>query len=142
MIAKQSVIRLSQAPVAWRRIAKGIMGSLGTREEGMMHDNSEASGKMIWERKIKQNMVPSKVNGRQFTYSLDHTKNSAVEIHFETRNLADPCDPKMEPVVGRRSDTFDISGAEFLVLSRNPALNTYRHHIPWTKILEIVFLDA
>jgi len=50
------------------------MGSLGTREEEMIHDNYEASGKSIWERKIKQNMVPSKVNGRQFTYSLDQKK--------------------------------------------------------------------
>jgi hypothetical protein len=108
----------------------------------MMHDNCDPSGKAIWERKIKQNMVPSKVSGRKCTYALDHTKNSAVEIHFETRNLTHPCDSKMEPVVGRRSDTFDISGAEFLVLSRNPALNTHQHHIPWTRILEIVFLDA
>jgi len=108
----------------------------------MIHDNRDASGKAAWEGKIKQNMVPSKLTGRPCTYALDHTKNSAVEIHVETTNLAHPRDSKMEPVVGRRSDTFDISGAEFLVLNRNPALNTHQHHIPWTKILETVFLDA
>ena len=122
--------------------SKVMMGSLGTREVEMMNDNRDATGKTIWERMIKQNMV-LRLGGRQSAYGLDHKKNSAVEIHFETRYLAHPCQlSKMELAVGRSSDTFDISGAEFLILNRNPALNSHQQHIPWKKISEIVFLDA
>ncbi len=119
------------------------MGRLGTPEEEIMNDYNGASEKTIWERMIKQNMVPLKVGGSQSTYVLDHKKNSAVEIHFGTRYVTPPRHlSKMEPAVGRRSDTLDISSAEFLILNKNPALKTCRQYIPWKKIFEIVFLDA
>ena len=108
-----------------------------------MTDDKHASEKMIWERMIKQSMVPLKVDGNQSTYVLDDKKNSAIEIHFGTRYLTPPRQlSKVEPAVGRRSDTVDTSSADFLILNRNPALNKCRQYIPWKKIFEIVFLDA
>ena len=108
-----------------------------------MSDNNHASEKKIWERMIKQNMVPLKVDGNDSTYVLDDRKNSAVEIHFGTRYLVPPRQlSKVEPAVGRTRDTVDISSADFLVLNRNPAINSSRQYIPWNKIHEIVFLDA
>jgi len=108
-----------------------------------MTDDNHASEKTIWERMIKQSMVPLEVDGSQSTYVLDEKKNSAVEIHFGTRYLIPPRQlSKVEPAVGRRRDTVDISSPDFLILNRNPALNTCRQYIPWKKILEIVFLDA
>ena len=105
--------------------------------------NNDASEKTSWERMIKQNMVPLKVDGSQSTYVLDEKKNSAVEIHFGTRYVIPPRQlSKVEPAVGRRRDTLDISGADFLILKRNLALNSCTQYIPWKKITEIVFLDA
>ena len=108
-----------------------------------MSDNNQASEKKTWERMIKQNMVPLKLNGSQSTYVLDDRKNSAVEIHFGTQYAIPPRQlSKVEPAVGRGRDTVDISSADFLILNRNPALNVCRQYIPWNKIHEIVFLDA
>jgi hypothetical protein len=108
-----------------------------------MTNASNASEKMIWETMIKQNMVPLSVAGSQSTYVLDDKKNSAVEIHFGSRYLNPPRQlSKVEPAVGRRIDTLDISSAEFLILNRNSALNACRQYIPWTKIFDIVFLEA
>ena len=108
-----------------------------------MTKTSDASEKTIWEAKIRQNMVPLNEDRSQSTYVLDDSKNSAVEIHFGTRYLNPPRQlSKVQPAVGRRKDTLDISGAEFLILNRNPALNASRQYIPWNKIFEIVFLDA
>lgn len=108
-----------------------------------MSDNIHPSEKSIWETMIKQNMVPLNVAGSQSTYVLDDTKNSAVEIHFGSRYLIPPRQlSKVEPAVGRSRDTLDIASAEFLILNRNPALNSSRQYIPWKKIFEIVFLDA
>jgi hypothetical protein len=108
-----------------------------------MTNTNDASEKTIWETMIKQNMVPLKADGSQSTYVLDDRKNSAVEIHFGTRYMIPPRQlSKVEPAVGRRRDTLDISSAEFLILNRNPALNACRQYIPWKKIYEIVFLDA
>jgi hypothetical protein len=105
--------------------------------------NNDASEKTIWERMIRQNMVPLQVDGSQSTYVLDHKKNSAVEIHFGTQYLIPPRQlSKVEPAVGRKRDSLDISSAEFLILNRNPALNSSRQYIPWKKIFQIVFLDA
>ena len=105
--------------------------------------NNDASEKTIWERMIKQSMLPLEVDGSQSTYVLDEKKNSAVEIHFGTRYLIPPRQlSKVEPAVGRGRDTVDISSADFLILNRNPALNVCRQFIPWNKIHEIVFLDA
>lgn len=119
------------------------MRRLGTREEAIRNDDNGASEKTIWERMIKQNMVPLKVDGSQSTYVLDDRKNSAVEIHFGTRYVIPPRQlSKVEPAVGRKRDTLDISSADFLILNRNPALNNCRQYIPWNKIFEIVFLDA
>jgi hypothetical protein len=117
------------------------MRKLKTPEGDIM--NNDASEKTIWEMMIKQNMVPVKVDGSQSTYVLDDRKNSAVEIHFGTRYLIPPRQlARVEPAVGRRTDTLDISSTEFLILNRNPALNTCRQYIPWKKIFQIVFLDA
>ena len=108
-----------------------------------MTNANDASEKTIWETMIKQNMVPLKADGSQSTYVLDDTRNSAVEIHFGNRYLIPPRQfSKVEPAVGRRRDTLDISSAEFLILNRNPALNACRQYIPWKNIFEIVFLDA
>ena len=105
--------------------------------------NNDASEKTIWERMIRQNMVPLQVDGSQSTYVLDDKKNSAVEIHFGTQYLIPPRQlSKVEPAVGRKRDSLDISSAEFLILNRNPALNSSRQYIPWKKIVDIVFLDA
>ena len=77
------------------------------------------------------------------TYVLNNKKNSAVEIHFGARYLTPPHQlSKLEPTVGLKSDTLDISGADFLVVNKNPALNRSRQYIPWKKIREIIFLDA
>jgi hypothetical protein len=117
------------------------MRELGTREGDIM--NNDASEKTSWERMIKQKMVPLKVDGSHSTYVLDERKNSAVEIHFGARYAIPPRQlSKVEPAVGRMRDTLDISGADFLILNRNPALNSCRQYIPWKKITEIVFLDA
>jgi hypothetical protein len=117
------------------------MRELGTREGDIM--NNDASEKTSWERMIKQNMVPLKVDGSRSTYVLDERKNSAVEIHFGTQYAIPPRQlSKVEPAVGRRRDTLDISTVDFLILNRSPALNSCRQYIPWKKITEIVFLDA
>jgi hypothetical protein len=115
----------------------------GAQEEGddMISENSEGFEKTIWERIIKQNMVPLSVDGSQ--YVLKNEKNSAVEIHFGARYLVPPRQlSKLEPAVGRKSDTLDISSADFLVVNKNPTPNRSRQYIPWKKIREIVFLDA
>ena len=52
--------------------------------------NNDASEKTSWERMIKQNMVPLKVDGSRSTYVLDERKNSAVEIHFGTQYAIPP----------------------------------------------------
>jgi hypothetical protein len=102
----------------------------------------EGSEKTIWEALIKLNMVPLTGNGSESIYVLNNTKNRAVEIHFGTRYLSPPRQlSNLEPVVGRRNDTLDISSADFLIVNKNPALNRCRQYIPWKKIREIVFLD-
>lgn len=66
--------------------------------------NNDASGRTIWESKIKQNMVPLKVDGSQSTYVLDDKKNSAVEIHFGTRYLIPPRQlSTVEPAVAKET---------------------------------------
>ena len=107
----------------------------------MMSENGEGFEKTIWERMIKQNMVPLKADGSHSTYVLDDRKNSAVEIHFGTRYAIPPRQlSKLEPAVGRKSDTLDISSADFLVVNKNPTLNRSRQYIPWKKIREILFM--
>jgi hypothetical protein len=105
----------------------------------MMSENGEGFEKTIWERMIKQNMVRLSVDGSQ--YVLNDKKNSAVEIHFGARYLVPPRQlSKLEPAVGRKSDTLDISSADFLVVNKNPTLNRSRQYIPWKKIREILFM--
>jgi hypothetical protein len=108
-----------------------------------MSHKSDGLEKTIWERTIKQNMVPLNVDGSESTYILNDKKNSAFEIHFGARYLMPPPQlSKLEPAVGRTSDSLDISSADFLILNRNPAVRKCRQYIPWKKILEIVFLEA
>jgi hypothetical protein len=108
-----------------------------------MNTNNDASGKTIWAGKIKQNMVSAQIGSGQATYVLDLKKNSAVEIHFAAPFLSPLRQlPRVAPAVARSSDTLDVSSADFLILNRNPALNSHRQHIPWNKIVEILFLDA
>jgi hypothetical protein len=117
----------------------------GEQEErdDMMSENGEGVEKTVWERIIKQNMVPLDVDGSESIYALNHKKNGAVEIHFGAEYLVPPRQlSKLEPTVGLKSDTLDISGADFLVVNKNPALNRSRQYIPWKKIREIIFLDA
>jgi hypothetical protein len=108
-----------------------------------MSDNSDRMSKSAWERIIKEKMVPLNHAGSESLYVLNEKKNSAVEIHFGTKYLVPPRQlSKMEPAVGRTSDTLDISSADFLIVNRNPAVKKCRQFIPWKKISEIVFLDA
>ncbi|MCI0620677.1 MAG: hypothetical protein L0387_03245 [Acidobacteria bacterium] len=108
-----------------------------------MSDNSDGLENTIWKRMIKRNMVRLNVDGSESTYVLNDKKNSAVEIHFGARYLNPPHQlSKSEPAVGRTRDTLDISGADFLIVNKNPGLNKCRQYIPWKKILEIVFLDV
>ena len=108
-----------------------------------MSDNSDRMSKSTWERIIKEKMVPLNLAGSESIYVLNEKKNSAVEIHFGTKYLVPPRQlSKMEPAVGRTSDTLDISSADFLIVNRNPAVKKCRQFIPWKKISEIVFLDA
>jgi hypothetical protein len=108
-----------------------------------MSDNSDGMSKSTWERIIKEKMVPLNLAGNASIYVLNEKKNSAVEIHFGTKYLVPPRQlSKMEPAVGRTSDTLDISSADFLIVNRNPAVKKCRQFIPWKKISEIVFLDA
>jgi len=108
-----------------------------------MSDNSDGMSKSTWEKIIKEKMVPLKLDGNASIYVLNEKKNSAVEIHFGIKYLVPPRQlSKMEPAVGRSSDTLDISSADFLIVNRNPAVKKCRQFIPWKKISEIVFLDA
>jgi len=108
-----------------------------------MSDNSDGMSKSTWEKIIKEKMVPLKLDGNASIYILNEKKNSAVEIHFGIKYLVPPRQlSKMEPAVGRSSDTLDISSADFLIVNRNPAVKKCRQFIPWKKISEIVFLDA
>ena len=108
-----------------------------------MSDNSDGISKSTWEKIIKEKMVPLKLDGNASIYILNEKKNSAVEIHFGIKYLVPPRQlSKMEPAVGRSSDTLDISSADFLIVNRNPAVKKCRQFIPWKKISEIVFLDA
>jgi hypothetical protein len=109
----------------------------------IMNERSEGLEKTVWEKLIKQNMGPLNVEGSKSIYILDGKRNSAVEIHFGTRYLNPPRQlSKIEPAVVRKSDTLDISSADFLIVNRHPALSKCRQYIPWKKIVEIVFLDA
>jgi len=128
-------------------------GSPGIREgdwyvtqEGdvIMSDGSDGQEKTIWEKMIKENMVRLNVDGSESTYILNEKKNRSVEIHFGARNLIVPPRQlsKMQPAVGRRSDTLDISSVDFLIVNRHPAVMKSKQYIPWKKIVEIVFLDA
>ena len=108
-----------------------------------MSDNSDGMSKSTWEKIIKEKMLPLKLDGNTSIYVLNEKKNSAVEIHFGIKYLVPPRQlSKMEPAVGRSSDTLDISSADFLIVNRNPAVKKCRQFIPWKKISEIVFLDA
>ena len=108
-----------------------------------MSDNSDGMNKSTWEKIIKEKMLPLKMDGNTSIYVLNEKKNSAVEIHFGIKYLVPPRQlSKMEPAVGRSSDTLDISSADFLIVNRNPAVKKCRQFIPWKKISEIVFLDA
>lgn len=107
-----------------------------------MTNSTDAPEKTTWERMIKQNMLPLNGDPSKSTYVLDDRKNNAVEIHFGTQYLTPPRQlSKVEPVVGRKKDTVDISSADFLIINRNPGLNACRQYIPWKKIFEIVFLN-
>jgi hypothetical protein len=109
-----------------------------------MNDKSDGREKTIWEKMIKENMVQLNVHGSKSTYVLNEKKNTSVEIHFGARNLIVPPRQlsKMQPAVGRRSDTLDISSPDFLILDKHPATMKCRQYIPWNKIVEMVFLDA
>jgi hypothetical protein len=108
-----------------------------------MSEKSDGLEKAPWEKIIKEKMVPLKLDGNTSVYILNEKKNSAVEIHFGIKYLVPPRQlSKMEPAVGRSSDTLDISSADFLIVNRNPAVKKCRQFIPWKKISEIVFLDA
>ena len=108
-----------------------------------MSEYGDGLAKATWERIIKEKMVPLNLAGSESIYVLNEKKNSAVEIHFGTKYLVPPRQlSKMEPAVGRTSDTLDISSADFLIVNRNPAVKKCRQFIPWKKISEIVFLDA
>jgi hypothetical protein len=106
--------------------------------------DSDGWEKMIWERMIKQNMVPLSIDGSKSIYGLNDKKNSAIEIHFGAGNLiVPPRQPsKMEPAVGRRGDTLDISSADFLIVNTHPSPTKHKQYIPWKKIVEMVFPDA
>jgi hypothetical protein len=109
----------------------------------IMIGNNDELSKATWERIIKEKMVPLNLDRSASIYVLNDKKNSAVEIHFGTKYLIPPWRlSKMEPAVGRTSDTLDISSADFLVLNRNPAVKKCKQYIPWKKIFDIVFLDA
>ena len=105
---------------------------------------SDRLEKTVWEKMIKENMVRLKVDGSESTYILNEKKNRSVEIHFGARNLIVPPRQlsKMEPAVGQKSDTLDISSPDFLIMNRHPTAMKCRQYIPWKKIVEIVFLDA
>lgn len=108
--------------------------------------DGDGRDKMKWERIIKENMVRVDVDGSETTYALNDRRNSSVEIHFGARYLVvPPRQPsKIQPTVGLKNDTFDISSADFLIVNRQPTLtfNKCKQFIPWKKILEIVFLNA
>ena len=109
-----------------------------------MSDRSDKCEKTIWEKMIKENMVRLHVDGSESTYILNDKKNRSVEIHFGARNLVvNPYQlSKMRPAVGQKTDTFDISSADFLVVNKHPSAMKCKQYIPWKKIVEIVFVDA
>jgi hypothetical protein len=105
---------------------------------------SDMLEKTVWEKMIKENMVRLKGDGSESTYMLNEKKNRSVEIHFGARNLIVPPRQlsKMQPAVGQKSDTLDISSPDFLIMNRHPTALKSRQYIPWKKIVEIVFLEA
>ena len=112
-----------------------------------MNDGSAGWEKRIWEKIIKENMVPFNVRGSKSIYKLNDKKNRSVEIQFGARNLPAPSQrhgqpSKMQPAVGQKNVTLDISSADFLIVDKHPTAMKYRQYIPWKKIVEIVFLDA
>ena len=112
-----------------------------------MSDRSNGQEKMIWEKRIKENMRPLNVNGSKSIYVLNDKKNRSVEIHFGATNLMVPPQrygqpSKKQPAVGQGNDTLDISSADFLIVNRHPTVMKCRQYIPWKKIVEMVFLDA
>jgi hypothetical protein len=115
--------------------------------DDIMSDRSDGCEKMIWEKMIKENMTQLSVNGSKSIYVLNDKKNRSVEIHFGARNLIVPPQrhgqpSKIQPTVGRGSDTLDISSADFLIVNRHSTVMKCRQYIPWKKIVEIVFQDA
>jgi hypothetical protein len=105
---------------------------------------SDQREKTIWEARIKENMVRLNVDGSESTYKLDGKKNRSFEIHFGDSNLiVNPRQlSKIQPVVGQKTDTLDISSADFLIVNRHPSVMKCKQYIPWKKIVEIVFVDA
>lgn len=110
-----------------------------------MNNKSAGQDKTIWEKIIKQKMVT--VQGSKSTYKLNDKKNSSVEIHYNSAaRLKVPVrngqSSEMQPAVGQRNATLDVTSPDFLVLSRHPTVMNYKHYIPWKRIIKIVFLDA
>ena len=105
---------------------------------------SDQPEKTIWEARIKENMVRLNVDGSESTYKLDGKKNRSFEIHFGDSSLiVNPRQlSKIQPVVGQKTDTLDISSADFLIVNRHPSVMKCKQYIPWKKIVEIVFVDA
>ena len=135
---------LTSTQVRWNFGNSGIrQGHLYVTRQGVAI-MSDRWGKTIWEKMIKENMVRLRGDGSESTYILNEKKNRSVEIHFGARNLIVPPRQlsKMQPAVGQKSDTLDISSPDFLIMNRHPTVMKCRQYIPWKKIVEIVFLDA
>jgi hypothetical protein len=106
---------------------------------------NEGWEKRIWEKRIKETMVP--VSGSKSVYRLNDKKAKSVEIHFGTRNPTTPSrrygqPPKIQPAVGQGNVTLDVSSADFLIVNKHPAIMKCTQYIPWKKIVEIVFPEA
>jgi len=110
-----------------------------------MSDRIEGREKMIWEKMIRETMVP--VKGSKCTYRLNEKKAKSVEIHFGAKNRFVPPQrygqpPKVQPAVGQTNVTLDVSNSDFLIVNKHAAVMKCTQYIPWGKILEIVFPEA
>ena len=110
-----------------------------------MSNKGEGWEKTMWEKRIKDTMIP--VSGSKSVYRLNDKKAKSVEIHFGARNLTIPRrryghPPIMQPAVGQGNVTLDVSSADFLIMDKHPAVLKCIQYIPWKKIVEIVFPEA
>lgn len=99
--------------------------------------------KATWEKVIRQKMQPLELIAGQGSSVYTVTSDKAtVWILTDLGDFPPPPPPldkhEMAPAGGREV-SLDVADADFLLVSKVVGVAEYTHHIPWGKIVDIVF---